>query len=87
MIWASSEKFGCGKARSRSGKVIVVAHYYPKGNIPGQFQQNVLLPTLLQDENDEQLLHETLSIISAVDWNILQIDLYYDNIFGSWILH
>lgn len=67
MIWASSEKFGCGKARSRSGKVIVVAHYYPKGNIPGQFQQNVLLPTLLQDENDEQLLHETLSIISAVD--------------------
>ncbi|XP_046144286.1 uncharacterized protein LOC114877562 isoform X3 [Osmia bicornis bicornis] len=44
LIWASSRYFGVGKARSRSGKVIVVANYQPVGNISGQFQNNVLPP-------------------------------------------
>ncbi|KAJ9582036.1 hypothetical protein L9F63_003619, partial [Diploptera punctata] len=44
LVWASSRQFGVGKARSRSGKVIVVAHYRPPGNISGMFQQNVLPP-------------------------------------------
>ena len=30
MVWANSVKFGCGKARSRTGKIIVVANYEPK---------------------------------------------------------
>ena len=30
MVWAKSVKFGCGKARSRTGKIIVVANYEPK---------------------------------------------------------
>ena len=30
MVWADSVKFGCGKARSRTGKIIVVANYEPK---------------------------------------------------------
>ena len=30
MVWASSTRFGVGKSRSRTGKTIVVAHYYPK---------------------------------------------------------
>lgn len=44
LIWASSRYFGVGKARSRSGKVIVAANYQPVGNISGQFQNNVLPP-------------------------------------------
>nr|XP_012152179.1 PREDICTED: golgi-associated plant pathogenesis-related protein 1-like [Megachile rotundata] len=44
LIWANSRYFGVGKARSRSGKVIVVANYQPVGNISGQFQNNVLPP-------------------------------------------
>ncbi|KAG7197732.1 hypothetical protein KM043_001559 [Ampulex compressa] len=44
LIWASSRYFGVGKARSRSGKVIVVANYQPVGNVSGHFQSNVLPP-------------------------------------------
>ena len=33
MVWASSTRFGVGKSRSRTGKTIVVAHYFPKGNL------------------------------------------------------
>ena len=41
MVWASSTRFGVGKSRSRTGKTIVVAHYYPKGNLVGKFHENV----------------------------------------------
>ena len=51
MVWVGSRSFGVGKARSKSGKVIVVAHYHPKGNIPGQFHTNVLPPTDIQDDS------------------------------------
>ncbi|XP_043475412.1 repressed by EFG1 protein 1-like [Leptopilina heterotoma] len=44
LIWASSRLFGVGKARSRSGKIIVVANYQPVGNMSGHFQRNVLPP-------------------------------------------
>ncbi|XP_071455848.1 uncharacterized protein [Hetaerina americana] len=44
MVWVGSKELGLGKARSRSGKVVVVANYRPAGNISGQFQQNVLPP-------------------------------------------
>ncbi|KAJ4437499.1 hypothetical protein ANN_17644 [Periplaneta americana] len=44
LVWASTQHFGVGKARSRTGKVLVVAHYRPPGNISGLFQQNVLPP-------------------------------------------
>lgn len=44
LIWTNSRYFGVGKARSRSGKIIVVANYQPVGNISGQFQNNVLPP-------------------------------------------
>lgn len=45
MVWVSTRFFGVGKARSRAGKVIVVANYSPPGNISGQFETNVLPPT------------------------------------------
>ncbi|XP_024215444.1 Golgi-associated plant pathogenesis-related protein 1 [Halyomorpha halys] len=44
MVWASTQRFGVGKACSRSGKILVVAYYWPPGNISGQFQENVLPP-------------------------------------------
>ncbi|XP_045525975.1 Golgi-associated plant pathogenesis-related protein 1-like isoform X3 [Pieris brassicae] len=44
MVWISTRYFGVGKARSRAGKVIVVANYSPPGNSSGQFETNVLPP-------------------------------------------
>ncbi|XP_044019862.1 GLIPR1-like protein 1 isoform X2 [Aphidius gifuensis] len=44
LIWASSRFFGVGKARSRSGKIIVCANYKPIGNVAGQFQRNIQPP-------------------------------------------
>ncbi|CAH1994514.1 unnamed protein product [Acanthoscelides obtectus] len=44
MVWASSRYCGVGKARSRSGKIVVVAHYSPPGNQSGGHLTNVLPP-------------------------------------------
>ncbi|VVC92423.1 unnamed protein product [Leptidea sinapis] len=44
MVWVSTRFFGVGKARSRAGKVIVVANYSPPGNMSGHFETNVLPP-------------------------------------------
>ncbi|XP_063392780.1 ectin-like [Cydia fagiglandana] len=44
MVWVATRFFGVGKARSRAGKVIVVANYSPPGNYSGQFETNVLPP-------------------------------------------
>ncbi len=44
MIWKNSKYFGIGKARTRNGKMIVVANYMPAGNVPGVFNDNVLPP-------------------------------------------
>jgi hypothetical protein len=43
MVWAGSQRFGIGKARARSGKVIAVAHYQPKGTIPGAEQRSYII--------------------------------------------
>ncbi|KAK7864491.1 hypothetical protein R5R35_003109 [Gryllus longicercus] len=44
LVWARCRLLGLGKARSRAGKVLVVAHYRPPGNVSGAFQSNVALP-------------------------------------------
>lgn len=44
VVWKASKEFGIGKARSASGKVIVVANYYPPGNFVGQYAENVMPP-------------------------------------------
>ncbi|XP_037774524.1 zinc finger CCCH domain-containing protein 13-like, partial [Penaeus monodon] len=41
MIWKDTENFGVGKARTRDGKIMVVAYYSPPGNIQGKFKENV----------------------------------------------
>ncbi|CAH0405723.1 unnamed protein product [Chilo suppressalis] len=44
MVWVATRYFGVGKARSRAGKIIVVANYSPPGNSSGHFEENVLPP-------------------------------------------
>ena len=44
LVWANTKMFGCGKARSSNGKVIVVAYYYPRGNVPDKYHLNVIQP-------------------------------------------
>ena len=41
IVWKTSRELGVGLGRTRNGKVIVVASYYPRGNIIGQFLHNV----------------------------------------------
>merc|ERR1712126_66838 len=43
IVWKSTTELGVGVA-SKDGKVIVVAHYSPKGNMLGHFIANVLPP-------------------------------------------
>lgn len=42
VVWSSSRELGVGVAKSRTGDVYTVAHYFPPGNITGQNEQNVL---------------------------------------------
>ena len=44
LVWATTTHVGCGKARSSNGKVIVVAYYYPRGNVPDKYHLNVVQP-------------------------------------------
>ncbi|XP_055620130.1 uncharacterized protein LOC129764733 [Toxorhynchites rutilus septentrionalis] len=41
MIWKGTKELGVGSGQTRSGKVIVVCTYYPRGNVLGQFVANV----------------------------------------------
>ncbi|KAF8569878.1 hypothetical protein P879_04415 [Paragonimus westermani] len=42
LIWKSTSKCGFGRAISSDGKsAYVVGHYYPPGNVQGQFAENV----------------------------------------------
>uniref|UniRef100_A0A131XVI7 Putative scp-like extracellular protein n=1 Tax=Ixodes ricinus TaxID=34613 RepID=A0A131XVI7_IXORI len=54
MVWRSSSDFGVGKARTRCGKIIVVAMYKPAGNVLGEFQSNVLPHPLPADSASPQ---------------------------------
>uniref|UniRef100_A0A182MN72 SCP domain-containing protein n=1 Tax=Anopheles culicifacies TaxID=139723 RepID=A0A182MN72_9DIPT len=41
MVWKGTKELGVGMGQTRSGKVIVVCTYYPRGNVLGQFMANV----------------------------------------------
>ncbi|KAL3217443.1 hypothetical protein MRX96_032394 [Rhipicephalus microplus] len=71
MVWRSSTTFGVGKARTRSGKIIVVAMYKPAGNVLGEFHRNVL-PQPHTDEDEGSVRHEQAAAAaepSGVDWS------------------
>lgn len=44
VVWKGSNEIGVGKARTKDGKMLVVANYRPAGNMTGSFRQNVLPP-------------------------------------------
>ncbi|PSN32010.1 hypothetical protein C0J52_18086 [Blattella germanica] len=44
MIWKSTEEIGMGMARSKAGRIFIVANYNPKGNVIGKFAENVPKP-------------------------------------------
>ena len=44
LVWADTRHFGVGRATSRSGKILVVAHYAPAGNVSGAYKYSVLPP-------------------------------------------
>ncbi|XP_055620122.1 uncharacterized protein LOC129764730 [Toxorhynchites rutilus septentrionalis] len=50
MVWRASRYFGVSKSISKTGKLFVVAYYYPSGNVMGEFSQNVLPPILATDD-------------------------------------
>lgn len=50
MVWRASRYFGVSKSISKTGKLFVVAYYYPAGNVMGEFRQNVLPPILATDD-------------------------------------
>lgn len=41
MVWKDSKEFGIGKAKNKENKWIVVANYWPAGNVVGRHPQNV----------------------------------------------
>lgn len=44
VVWKRTQRLGIAKARSKSGKIIVVANYDPAGNWIGQYKDNVPAP-------------------------------------------
>lgn len=44
MVWKSSKDLGIGLAKTKKGKILVVATYYPRGNVFGEFLKNVGRP-------------------------------------------
>jgi hypothetical protein len=77
MIWASTKQLGLGKARSRAGRVIVVANYHPPGNVSGAYQRNVRPPlpgselrfdlSVVHDAHSESVSGYSLASSSSLD--------------------
>lgn len=44
VVWKKSQRLGVGYAKSRSGKMLVVCTYDPRGNYMGEFNANVNRP-------------------------------------------
>lgn len=64
MIWKESKELGVAFAKS-GGKIVVVANYYPPGNIIGQFAQNVPAPQSYLTNNNHIELSKNLTSLSS----------------------
>uniref|UniRef100_A0A0N5CBN2 SCP domain-containing protein n=1 Tax=Strongyloides papillosus TaxID=174720 RepID=A0A0N5CBN2_STREA len=41
LVWAESKNIGCGISKNERNEIFVACLFYPKGNIPGKYSQNV----------------------------------------------
>lgn len=55
IVWKTTKELGIGCAKSKSGKLYVVANYSPPGNYSGLFAKNVPPPGALQFQNAQKL--------------------------------
>ncbi|XP_008182305.1 protein PRY1-like isoform X1 [Acyrthosiphon pisum] len=55
LVWSNTKELGVGKACSRSGRIIVVANYLPKGNVNGQYANNVHMNQYFLPANKKKL--------------------------------
>ncbi|CAH0722922.1 unnamed protein product, partial [Brenthis ino] len=72
IVWKSTRELGIGKAKSDSGKLYVVANYYPPGNYTGQFVKNVPPPGALQfrnSSNSSSIRESNSSSVSAFSFS------------------
>lgn len=44
MVWKSCREVGMGRAKSKTGRQIIVANYNPPGNFVGKYTENVPKP-------------------------------------------
>lgn len=42
IVWKKTTDVGFGRAKAKDGSYLMVAKYFPAGNIPGEFTENVL---------------------------------------------
>lgn len=42
VVWKDTKSIGVAMVKNKSGKFVVVANYYPAGNVQGQYKKNVL---------------------------------------------
>lgn len=54
-MWSSTRELGVGKACSRSGRTTVVANYLPRGNVNGQYVNNVHMNQYFLPANKKKL--------------------------------
>lgn len=55
LIWSNTKELGVGKACSRSGRIFVVANYNPRGNVNGQYVNNVHMNQYFLPVNKKKL--------------------------------
>jgi len=46
VVWKESQELGIGRAKTKDGKWLVVANYYPAGNFMGEYAKNVFPPKM-----------------------------------------
>ena len=44
LVWVGSKRVGIGRGVGNDGRVVIVAHYSPPGNVVGEWKDNVLPP-------------------------------------------
>lgn len=64
IVWKGTREVGIGSAKSKSGKLYVVANYYPPGNYSGQFIKNVYPPGANQFKRSNNNQRETNNNLS-----------------------